>query len=90
MAARGAKGDLVLAALARERQDLLAEWKNRDALRNAALGQESAKRNPQAEAENDARLAAIDARMKEIDKDLAARFPDYAALTSPAPIRLGR
>ena len=80
MAARGAKGDPQLAALARERQDLVAEWQKRDALRNAALGQESAKRNAQAEAENDARLAAIDARIKEIDKELAAKFPDYAAL----------
>ena len=51
-----------------------------------ALGQEPAKRNPQAEAENNARLAAIDARIKEIDKELAAKFPDYAALTSPAPL----
>ena len=39
MAARGAKGDPELAALARERQDLVAEWQKRDALRNAALGQ---------------------------------------------------
>ena len=41
---------------------------------------------PQAEAENNARLAAIDARIKEIDKELAAKFPDYAALSSPAPL----
>ena len=83
---RQRKGDPKLAALARERQDLVAEWQKRDALRNAALGQESAKRNPQAEAENNARLAAIDARIKEIDKELAVKFPDYAALTSPAPL----
>ncbi len=86
MAARGAKGDPQLAALTRARQDLVAEWQNRDALGNAALGQESAKRNPQAEAENNARLAAIDTQIKEIDKELAARFPDYAALTSPAAL----
>ena len=86
MAARGAKGDPKLAALARERQDLVSDWQKRDALRNAALGQESAKRNPQVEAENNARLAAIDARIKEIDKELAAKFPDYAALSSPAPL----
>src|SRR5208337_510857 len=72
--------------LARERQDLVGEWQKRDALRNAALGQESAKRNPQAEAENGARLAAIDARIKEIDKELAAKFPNYAVLTGPAPL----
>ena len=86
MTARSAKGDPKLAALTRERQDLMAEWQKRDALRNAALGQESAKRNPQAEAENSARLAAIDARIKEIDKELAAKFPDYAVLSSPTPL----
>ena len=86
MAARGAKGDPKLAALARERQDLIAEWQKRDSLRNGALGQEAAKRNPVAEAENNARLAAIDERIREIDRELAAKFPDYAALSSPAPL----
>ncbi len=86
MAARGATGNPALAVLARERQDLVADWQKREALRNAWLGQASAKRNPQAEAENDAKLAAIDARIREIDKELAAKFPDYAALSSPAPL----
>ena len=86
MAARGAKGDPALAALARERQDLLGEWQKRDGLRNAALGQPPAKRDAQAEAENSSRLAAIDTQIAEIDKQLAVRFPDYAALASPAPL----
>ncbi len=86
MAARGATGDPALASLVRERQDLLDEWQKRDARRNAALGQEAAKRDPQAEAENGARLSAIDARIKEIDRELAAKFPDYAVLTNPAPL----
>ena len=55
-------------------------------VRNAALGQETAKRNAKAEAENDGRLAAIDGRIAEIDKRLKAEFPDYAALASPAPL----
>ncbi len=33
-----------------------------------------------------ARLAAIDARIAEIDKRLAKDFPDYAALVSPEPL----
>ena len=78
-----------LAALVRERQDLVAEWQKRDAWRNAALGQETAKRDAKAEAENSARLAAIDTRIAEIDKRLAAEFPDYAALASPAPLAGG-
>jgi hypothetical protein len=33
-----------------------------------------------------ARLAAMDARIVIIDKELTANFPDYAALASPAPL----
>ena len=86
MAARGAKGDARLAALVRERQDLVAEWQKREGLRNAALGQASGKRDAKGEGENNARQAAIDARIAGIDKELAAAFPDYAALASPAPL----
>jgi CHAT domain-containing protein/tetratricopeptide (TPR) repeat protein len=86
MAARGAKGDGALAVLVRERQDLVTEWQMRDAWRNAALGHEAATRDAKAEAETMARLAAIDARIAEIDKRLTAEFPDYAALASPAPL----
>jgi CHAT domain-containing protein/tetratricopeptide (TPR) repeat protein len=86
MAARGAKGDAKLAALVRERQDLVAEWQKRDADRNAAVAQAPNKRDPQAEAGNVARLAAIDTRIAEIDKRLKADFPDYATLVSPEPL----
>jgi len=88
LAARGAAGNPALAALARERQDLVAEWQKGDGLQNAALSQAPEKRDAKAEADNTARLAAIDARIKEIDKDLAADFPDYAELVSPAPISI--
>jgi hypothetical protein len=86
MAARGAKGDPKLAALARERQNLVEEWQNRDRFRNAALAQVPEKRDPKAEAENAARLGAIDTRIREIDNELAVKFPDYIALASPAPL----
>jgi CHAT domain-containing protein/tetratricopeptide (TPR) repeat protein len=89
MAARGAKGDPVLVALARERQDLVAEWQTRDGLRNAALGAATDKRNAKAEAENRDRLTVTDARLAEIDKRLAADFPDYAALANPSPLSVG-
>ena len=82
MAARGASGEPKLAALVRERQDLVAEWQKRDGLRNAWLGQPPDKRDAKAEADNQARLAAIEKRIAEIDQDLAAKFPDYAALAS--------
>jgi CHAT domain-containing protein len=86
MAARGAKGDPKLAVFVRERQDLVAEWQGRDQARSAALAQAADKRNRETEANNVARLAAIDARIAIIDKMLAASFPDYAALASPAPL----
>jgi CHAT domain-containing protein/tetratricopeptide (TPR) repeat protein len=86
MAARNAKGGGTLATLARDRQDLVAEWQRRDGERNAALGRDAAKRDAKAEAENASKLAAIDARIAGIDKRLAAEFPDYAALASPEPL----
>jgi CHAT domain-containing protein/tetratricopeptide (TPR) repeat protein len=86
MAARGATGDLKLAALVRERQDLVAEWQRRDQARSAAVAQEPDKRNREAETENIARLDAIDARIAGIDQELAESFPDYAALASPLPL----
>jgi CHAT domain-containing protein/Tfp pilus assembly protein PilF len=85
MAARSAKGDGALAALVRERQDLVVEWQERELLRNAALGQEAAKRIAGVEAENNAQMAAIDTRIAAIDRRLKADFPDYAGLASPEP-----
>jgi hypothetical protein len=86
MAARGAKGDPKLAALVRERQDLVSEWQKRDAGRSTAVAQAPEKRNREVEAENIARLTTIDRRIADIDKQLAANFPEYAVLASPAPL----
>jgi CHAT domain-containing protein/tetratricopeptide (TPR) repeat protein len=86
MAARGAKGDAGLSLLVRERQDLVAEWQKRDGVRTAALSQAPDKRDRPVEANNVARLAAIDARITEIDKRLVSDFPDYAALNRPDPL----
>ncbi len=88
MAVRGAKGDRKLAALVRERQDIVAEWRKRDGERNAWLGEAPDKRDAKAGAENDAKLAGIEARIAEIDRELAAKFPDYAALASPSPLSM--
>ena len=86
MAARGAKGDPGLATIVRERQDLVAEWQKLDRVRTAAVSEAPDKRDRAAEAANIARLAAIDARIADIDKRLAADFPDYAALARPTPL----
>jgi tetratricopeptide (TPR) repeat protein/CHAT domain-containing protein len=86
MSARGAKGDVALSRLVRERQDLVEDWQKRDAARSAAVSQEPSKRDRAAEAVNAERLAAIDARIAEIDKRLLAEFPDYAVLARPTPL----
>ena len=88
MAARGAAGDPKLAAVVRERQDLVGKWQERDAARNAAVSQLPEKRNKDAEAANAARLAEIDTRIAAIDAQLTKDFPDYAALASPRPLSL--
>jgi CHAT domain-containing protein/tetratricopeptide (TPR) repeat protein len=86
MAARGAKDNLTLAAVVRERQDLIEEWQKRDSSRNAAVSRPSDKRDRAAEAGNAARLQAIDTRVAEIDKQLRANFPDYVAFAHPTPL----
>ena len=88
MAARGATGNLALAAIVRERQDLVAEWQKRDAVRSAAVSQPPDKRDKQAEATNVSRLDAIDVRIGEIDKQLTKDFPDYSALVNPKPLSI--
>jgi CHAT domain-containing protein/tetratricopeptide (TPR) repeat protein len=86
MAARGAAGNPQLATIVRERQDLIEEWQWRDGARTTAVSQPTALRQPQGEAANVSRLTEIDSRIAAIDKQLAAEFPDYAALASPAPL----
>jgi CHAT domain-containing protein/tetratricopeptide (TPR) repeat protein len=86
MAARSAKDSPELAALVRERQDLVGEWKSKDRALIVARAEPPARRNPDAERALSERLAAVDARLGEIDKRLAKDFPDYAALASPRPV----
>jgi len=88
MAARSAGGSPALAALVRERQDLVAEWQANDKILIAARGEAPDKRDAQAEKALADRLAAIDTRLAEIDAVLAKDFPDYAALASPNPVSL--
>jgi CHAT domain-containing protein len=86
MAARQAKGDSALARLARERQDLVAEWQLRDKALTGARSLPSERRDSSAERRVSARLAAIDARVAEIDRSFASDFPEYAALARPEPL----
>jgi CHAT domain-containing protein/Tfp pilus assembly protein PilF len=86
MAARQAKGDSALSRLVRERQDLVSEWQASDKVLITARSAPSDKRNASTEATISVRLAAIDARLTEIDGTLKNEFPDYATLASPEPL----
>jgi CHAT domain-containing protein/tetratricopeptide (TPR) repeat protein len=86
MAARGAKGEIELSRLVRERQDLVEEWQERDAVRSFAVAQAPNQRDGAAEAANVSRLDAIDTRISAIDRRLAAEYADYAALVRPTPL----
>jgi len=86
MAARSATGLPQLAALVRERQDLVNEWASKDKRLIATKSEPPERRNPQVEKDLADRLSAIDIRFAEIDRQLAQDFPDYSALASPAPV----
>lgn len=86
MAARLATGEADLARIVRERQDLIGEWRDRDRELIKAAGEQIAQRNIANEERVRARRAAVDARIGEIDKVLSLSFPEYSALTNPAPL----
>jgi tetratricopeptide (TPR) repeat protein/CHAT domain-containing protein len=88
MATRSAKGAPQLAALVRERQDLVNEWWAKDKLLIAAKAEPSNIRKGAAERLLADRLAAIDTRLAEITRRLAQDFPDYASLANPAPLSI--
>jgi CHAT domain-containing protein len=82
-AARSAGGSPGLAALVRERQDLVAEWLQLDKLLISSKSRPLQRRNRDAKAALSQRLKAIETRLAEIDARLAIEFPGYAALVSP-------
>lgn len=85
MSARQAKGSKDLSKLVRERQDLAGRWQSLDKNLYASIAQ-SAGRNSEAEQQLRVQLAAIDARIAEIDQTLKDDFKNYSALTSPEPV----
>src|SRR5262245_11724163 len=86
MAARSAKGSSQLAALVRERQDLVSEWEASDKALIATKGEPPERRRADAEKLLADRLDAIDTRRARIDRRLNQEFPDYAAIVSPLPV----
>ena len=86
MAVRGASGNVALAALVRERQDLTSEWQQRDKLRVAALYQSPDIHDKGIEGDNNMRLTTIEARIRQIDQTLEKDFPGFAELSKPSPL----
>lgn len=88
MSARVADGRGDLATRVRERQDLGAHAVATDKMLVAAISQANAARNPAAEQALRVRAAAIAGQIRELDRTIAARFPDYAALVTKTPIAI--
>jgi tetratricopeptide (TPR) repeat protein len=88
MTARSAKGDSALARLVRDRQDLVSEWQTKDRLLVTARSEPQAGGGGSIEQILGVRLAAIDARIADIDRTLASDFRDYATLANPEPLSL--
>ncbi|MGX1324274.1 tetratricopeptide (TPR) repeat protein [Bradyrhizobium sp. USDA 377] len=88
MSARVADGRGDLATRVRERQDLGAQAVATDKMLVAAISQANVARNASAEQALRARASAIAGQIRELDRMIAARFPDYAALVTKAPISI--
>lgn len=87
MATRNATSDPRLAELVRTRQDLVAQWHALDQEVVMALAQPAA--TPASTTEDIRKKARlIDTHIGELDRELAARFPDYAALANPQPVTI--
>ena len=70
----------------REQQDLVSEWLTKGKLLIAAKSIEPTNRKADAEKALADRIADIDTRLSEINRQLARDFPDYIALASPTPV----
>jgi tetratricopeptide (TPR) repeat protein/CHAT domain-containing protein len=88
MAAREAKGDGEFARVVRERQNLVSEWQLIDRSIVAAAAKPAQSRDAAGEKALRERISAIDARMGEIERSLAAKFPEFAELANPKPLTI--
>ena len=90
MAARFASGTDTMAALVRERQDAVEDWKRLDRNLVRAASLPPARRNLAAEADLRARLAGLDRRLVTLDQRLHAEFPRYTEIAGAQPVALAK
>jgi CHAT domain-containing protein/tetratricopeptide (TPR) repeat protein len=88
MAARFAAGSDALGAVVRERQDLQSRWQLLDKAIVAATGKPPDKRDPATEAAVRKELAETEAKLTQVDAQIAREFPQYAELSNPKPVEL--
>jgi CHAT domain-containing protein len=84
MSVRFAKGTGPLAAVVRERQDLIARHQAETRRLDLAAGRADAKATDEARTA----IGALDTKLAAIDTRLTSEFPDYAALANPKPLGL--
>jgi CHAT domain-containing protein/tetratricopeptide (TPR) repeat protein len=85
MSARVAAGSPRLTALVREQQDLTEELQALDKSLIAAISSPPASRSSQGEADLRTRTQAVQSRLTALTSELAAQFPQFAALSNPEP-----
>jgi CHAT domain-containing protein/tetratricopeptide (TPR) repeat protein len=87
---RLAKNEPRLAELLRERQSLVDDWRKLDKALADTILTSSDRRDLNAEEREWTRIGATDARIGDIDRTLAERFPDYADLAQSPPLGIAR
>jgi CHAT domain-containing protein/tetratricopeptide (TPR) repeat protein len=87
MAARFGSGSGALPQIAREQQDTASELR---ALNNTWVSSIARPQDEGGRTNSDTirqRISELDQRLQQLNSRLAAEFPDYAALTSPKPLK---
>ena len=90
MAARFGAGNDPLAALVRQQQDAVSELRILDRSLPAEIAKSENQRDPKREETMRRRAAELSAEVERLNKDIAAKFPEYASLVSPKPLAVAR
>ncbi len=90
MAARFGAGNDPLAAIVRRQQDAVSELRILDRALPAELSKPENVRDPKREETMRRRTAELSTELVQLNKDIAAQFPQYASLVSPKPLRVAR
>ena len=88
MSARVAAGSGDLSARVRERQDLSEQALAVDRLLISVISQPNAARNQQTEQALRAQASDIANQIRELDRSIAAQFPDYTGLVTRTPVSI--